>query len=95
MSEQTPAHIAEPQRQTVWMRGLFMIVFLFLLGVGQSIMTAAAILQFIWVAVTDRPNPYIARFGRSFSRWLSAVVLYLLYDTEDKPFPWADWPSAV
>ncbi|WP_170937108.1 MULTISPECIES: DUF4389 domain-containing protein [Rhodomicrobium] len=93
MSEQTPARAAEPQGQSVWVRALFMIAFLILFGIGQTVLTAAAILQFLWEAITGQSNANITLFGRSLARWLSAVVLYLLHDTDDKPFPWADWPS--
>ena len=78
----------------VWMRGLIMLVFIVLLSVGQSLMGLLAIIQFLWLLLSGHPNPNLRSFGRSLSKWMAQVGRFQCVDTEDRPFPWAEWPAA-
>lgn len=94
MTDHIPTNTLEPRREPIWVRGLIALAFLFLFSIGQTVMTAGAVLQFIWLAINGKPNESIARAGRPLARWLSAVALYVLHETEAKPFPWSDLPSS-
>ena len=85
---------ARPDKTVVWKRGLLMLVFVFAFGVGQTLLYFMALVQFIWLLSTGEPNGRLARFGKSHSLWLASVGQFLICATEDKPFPWADWPAA-
>ncbi len=93
MTDEPPMDLTGQKSQPKWRRGLFMLLFLLLFRFGQSVMTAAAVLQFFWLVFADGPNAYIARFGRSLARWMNDVALYLFHDTDQKPFPWDAWPT--
>lgn len=84
----------ESERRHVWLRGLFMLIFLAFFSVGQTVLAAMAVVQFFWLLINKEPNWHLARFGASLAKWLGDVALYLLMDTEEKPFPWAPWPPA-
>ena len=76
-----------------WGRGLFMLIFVILFAVAETILTLIAIVQFGWLMVYREPQPALRRFGAALAEWLRQVGRYQSLDTEDRPFPWADWPS--
>ena len=77
----------------VWKRGLFMLLFMIAFGIGQTLLNVLAVVQFLWLLFTKEPNQVLQRFGRSLSAWLAAAALFLCCDTDQKPFPWTEWPN--
>jgi hypothetical protein len=84
----------KPIIQDIWMRGLFMLLFIIGFWAGHTLLNLLAVVQFIWLLSTHEPNKYLARFGRSLSIWFSEVVRFLTCTSEEKPFPWKRWPDA-
>jgi hypothetical protein len=82
------------ERRAVWMRGLFMILFLLAFGVAQGLLWLLAVVQFVWLLTSGEVNANLSRFGRSLALWLGELVRYVTGASEMKPFPWAPWPSA-
>ena len=81
-------------RERDWPRAGFTVVFLFLSGCGWSLFNATAIMQLIWFLIAKEPNPFLREFGVSLGRWLAEVARFIFMETDEKPFPWAAWPSA-
>jgi len=81
-------------RRGVWMRGLFMLLLMLAFGIGQGILWLLAFVQFLWLAFTDTPNAFLARFGTSLGAWLAETARFVSCASETKPFPWSAWPSA-
>lgn len=79
----------------VWMRGLFMLIFMVLLGVANGVLWAVMLIQFVWLLITRAPNAILVRFGRSLSLWAAEVVRFQTCASDGKPFPWQDWPSGA
>ena len=80
--------------QTRLVRALSLIFFLVAFGVGETILGLLAVVQFIWLLATGAPNQVLSRFGASLARWFADVVRYLACASDEKPFPWKDWPTA-
>ena len=78
----------------IWMRGLFMLLFMFAFAVGQGLLNLTAVVQFIWLLVTKEPNGFLLRFGRSLSGWFGEIARFLSCATDEKPFPWKSWPDS-
>jgi hypothetical protein len=36
----------------------------------------------------------LRNFGMSFAHWFEAAVRYLTCASDEKPFPWKEWPAA-
>ncbi len=87
------AEAKTPSRE-VWLRGLFMLLFVIGLGAGQAILNLVALLQFGWLLFTGGPNRQRAQFGKSLAKWLAEAARFQSAASEDKPFPWAPWPTA-
>jgi hypothetical protein len=88
MANQTPVPITEPK--AVWKRGLLMLLF----GIGQAVLNAIAVVQFLWLLFTREPNNHLVRFGNSLVIWLADVARFQTCATDEKPFPWRPWPQA-
>lgn len=82
-----------PSRE-VWMRGLFMLLFVIGLGAGQAILNLVALLQFGWLLFAGRANRQLTQFGTSLAKWLAEAARFQSVASEEKPFPWAPWPSS-
>ena len=82
------------ERTRDWPRAGFTVVFLFLFACGQTLFQATAVIQLIWFLIAKEPNPFLQRFGVSLGRWLAEVARFVFMESNEKPFPWAAWPSA-
>jgi hypothetical protein len=78
----------------IWVRGLFMLSFLIALGVAQVVLNFAAIVQFLWLLIAREPNEFLLHFGSSLAKWVADAVRFLTGASEEKPFPWKEWPAA-
>jgi len=83
-----------PARSVVWMRGLFMLLFLIAFGLGQTLLWVTALVQFLWLLFAGEPNGFLVRFGISLALWLAETARFVSCASDTKPFPWAPWPSA-
>lgn len=76
-----------------WRRLLFMV----LLGIAYTIAEFA-----IWATIlfliffnlfTGGSNERAVIFGKQMSIYIYHILLYLTYNSEERPFPFSDWPN--
>ncbi|MCK5649029.1 MAG: DUF4389 domain-containing protein [Gammaproteobacteria bacterium] len=79
--------------RSVWMRGLYMLIFLFFLGIAKFVAFVVILFQFLTVLFTTEPNKQLLSFGESLSLYHYQVMMFLTYNSEDHPFPMGDWPE--
>lgn len=79
--------------QETWIRGLFLLLFAFILGVSKVVTGAVVLMQFLFTVFSGEVNENLQRFGASLSRFTYQVMLYLTYNSDEKPFPFKEWPS--
>lgn len=75
-----------------WFRALYVILFLLFAKVAGFLVALVAVIQIIFSLVTGEFNRQLLRFGDSLAQYLSAVFVFVVGKTEEKPFPFADWP---
>lgn len=102
MNEDIKKNLFNPN---TWLRGLFMLVFIFLLygllfavfsnGVLMVVVAAVVVFQFGFVLVTGQPNTRLLAFGEALGIYLYQVVRFLTYNSEEKPFPFRSWPNVA
>lgn len=79
-------------RRELWIRGLFMILLGVLYSIAGTVLFVVTVLQFAFTLFTDEPNQRLLSFGRSLGTYLQQVVYFQTFNSEDKPFPFSDWP---
>lgn len=77
----------------IWLRGVFMILFGILYSLAGTVLFVLAVLQFIFVLLGSAPNTRLLAFGRSLGSYVQQIVNFQSFNTEDKPFPFSDWPA--
>ncbi|HUS56360.1 MAG TPA: DUF4389 domain-containing protein [Thermohalobaculum sp.] len=80
-------------RRPIWIRGAFMIFFMIAFSITQGLVALMAVIQFLSLMFTAKPNDFIAGFGRSLGRWLEQTARFQSAATDERPFPWAPWPN--
>ena len=82
-----------PGARDAWMRGLFMLLFVVIYGVLKAVLGAVVIFQFVATLLAGRPNDRLQELGRSLSDYVYAILLFLTYNSDEKPYPFAAWPK--
>ncbi len=81
------------KNRSVWLRGLFMLIFIFLMGVAKFVTLVVVVFQFVVLLFSGDTNKNLLQFGKSLSVYQYQIVLYLTYNSEVRPFPIGDWPQ--
>ena len=79
--------------KSVWLRGLYILIFLFFLGVAKFVAFVVIVFQFLNVLFTTETNQQLLKFGESLSIYHYQTMMYLTYNTEEQPFPFGEWPE--
>lgn len=90
MEDQTKTNILNAE---TWMRLLYMIVFVLLSFVARMVIWVVAVLQFLLVLITGEGNPNLHDLGQGTSKWTYQAFLFLTFNSDEKPFPFSDWPE--
>lgn len=78
-----------------WQRLVYMLLFAVMLHVASIAMWVLVALQFIFTLLTGKDNRNLRDLGKSMTLFISQALDYLTFNTETKPFPFADWPRAA
>ena len=78
----------------IWKRLLYMLLFVIAYSVVESILAAIVIIQIFFRLFTGKANERLLQFGAQAARYIYDVLQYLTFNSEEKPFPFRDWPSA-
>ena len=92
MDDHLKQHITAKE---TWLRGLFILLFAFLLAVTRLVTWAVVLLQFLFTLVTGRPNTNLLTLGASLAHFIYQCFSYVTYNTDTRPFPFSDWPEPV
>lgn len=80
--------------KSVWLRGLFMLLFAVLYGVAELVLAVVAVFQFGAALITGKPNDNAVRFGNSLGQYIFQIAQFVTFNSEVKPFPFSSWPEA-
>jgi len=81
------------KNRNVWKRGLFMLLFIFLMGVTKFVTLVVVALQFLMVLFTGKYNDNLLQLGKKLSAYQYQILLFITYNSEFQPFPIGEWPS--
>ncbi len=91
---QTPPLDPEIQRHLkakgTWQRIFYMLVFAFILSVVRFILWAVVLFQVACKLLTGQDNPHARQLGATLSVYLYQVLLFLTFNTDQMPFPFAE-----
>ncbi len=91
MDEQLRSNLTSSKH---WVRFLYMILFAFFLYIASFLMVVIVIVQFAFALLSGAENAKLRVFGHELTMHINQMLLFLTYNSDYKPFPFADWPSA-
>lgn len=77
-----------------WVRLLYMILFVIIFEVTAFVALWIVIFQFISALFTGKPMARLQEVGHSVGVFMQQIVWFLTYNSDEKPFPFGDWPPA-
>lgn len=77
-----------------WIRIIFMVLFAVVAWFVLIGLLILVVVQALISLISGEPNRNLQKAGFTFGCWLHEMVLFLVYNTEEKPFPFAEFPTA-
>ncbi len=70
-----------------WIRFIFMLGYAFAINFALSICIGLSFVQFLFVLFTSKANNSISNFNSYIIEFFHDTLAFLLFETDDKPFP--------
>jgi hypothetical protein len=94
MTNQNNSDITKNLKNPVfWKRLLFMAVCAIAYVVAEFAIWAVILFLIFFNLFTGGSNERAVTLGRQISAYIYHLLLYLTYNTEERPFPFTDWPK--
>ena len=75
-----------------WIRLAYMVLFALLVMAARLLVSIVVILQFALVLVFGRDNENLRSLGQGLGKWVYQAIMFLTFNSNDKPFPFDEWP---
>jgi len=79
--------------RTTWWRALYMVLFMVIYGIAEFVITAVVLFQFLSVLFTGGSNERLLMLGQNLSTYIYQIMLFLTFNSDEKPYPFDDWPD--
>lgn len=76
-----------------WLRAVFALLFFIFFKLAAFVFWWLVIFQVIFSLVTGNANKNVIKFLDSLRCYISQVLSYVSYGSDNKPFPFGDWPG--
>ncbi len=80
---------------STWMRVLYMAIFVIIFNIVEFLIAALVIFQILVLLFTGEKNRRLLGLGGMLSNYAYRMLRYLTFNSEDKPFPFADWDDSA
>jgi Domain of unknown function (DUF4389) len=78
---------------STWMRVLYMAIFVIIFNIVELLIAALVIFQVLVLLFTGEKNQRLLGFGSKLSLYVYRILQFLTFNSEEKPFPFADWDN--
>ncbi|MFQ5470255.1 MAG: DUF4389 domain-containing protein [Gammaproteobacteria bacterium] len=76
-----------------WEKGLHILLFAVIYSVAEIIIGFVVLFQFVSTLFTGSRNEQLLSFGRNLSQYVYQIMLFVTYNSDEKPYPFAPWPN--
>jgi hypothetical protein len=76
-----------------WLRMLFMLGYILASWVLVLVLLAVVLVQTLIVLIVGETNHNLRRFGIVCGVFMHQIIHFLVYGSDDKPFPFSDFPD--
>lgn len=79
--------------ESLVLRVLWTAVFVIVWRVAELVLLAVVVVQLVYRLFKGRPHVDVMNFGDSLSQYLAQIGRYGSFHSDEKPWPFADWPT--
>lgn len=79
--------------ENIWLRLLFMVLYFIAHRLASWLLFLVSALQFILVLIQQKENGKLLEFAGSLTQFIYQTGRFLSFLTDEKPFPFSDWPA--
>ena len=81
------------QRESIALRIIWMLLFTLAWQVAEVLLGFVVLLQLGYRLFYGAPNAGLLGFGDSLTQYLAQIGRFGTFNTDEKPWPFADWPT--
>jgi hypothetical protein len=81
------------QHESVLLRILWMVLFVLVWQVAETVLAVVVLAQLVYRLFNGAPSLGMMSFGDSLSQYLAQIGRFGTFNTDQKPWPFADWPT--
>lgn len=74
-----------------WIRILYMVLFWIVLYFSMVVAGVLIFIQVLFALLTGEDNKNLRQFAADLTRYINQILLFLTYNENRKPFPFATW----
>lgn len=79
-------------REGLVLRIIWMVLFFAVWQLAELLLLGVALAQLVIRIIRGAPNLALMSFGGSLASYLAQIGRFGTFQTDDKPWPFADWP---
>ena len=76
-----------------WIRLAYMVLFAVLVMAARLVVSIVVVVQFALVLVFGKDNENLRNLGQGLGKWVYQAIMFLTFNSNDKPFPFDEWPT--
>lgn len=81
------------KNESILLRILWMLLFVIVWQVAELVLAGVVLVQLGYRLIYGAPSASLMNFGDSLSQFLAQIGRFGTFHTEQKPWPFADWPT--
>lgn len=81
------------QKTETWMRGLYMLLFIFVYGLVEFVIILVMLFQFVSIVLSGHTNAQLLKFSQNLAAYVYQIITFLTFNSEQLPFPFSAWPD--
>lgn len=85
----------QAERESLLLRVFWMLVFTLVWYVAEVVLAVVVILQLAFRLVQGKVNFELLQLGNSLSQYLAQIGQFGSFNSEEKPWPFSDWPTPI
>lgn len=90
MSEQMKQNLSNSSH---WLRLLLTVLYALIFWLGIWVLGFVVVLNLIILLISGERNQQLSGFGGQVAAYLGQIMTYTTQNSDEKPFPFGDWPQ--
>ena len=82
------------EREALGLRVLWMLLMVLAWKLAELVLAAVMVAQLGYRLVQGKLHPGLLHFGDSLSQYVAQLARFATFASEEKPWPFANWPAA-